>query len=257
MNNSSLITDAARLQQAREKFDRQTGRPGASRTYQAEFDDLLKLFGDPDETLRSIGDKLGVSKERVRQIYRMYFCELFDGASARTRRRNNARQRKAQKAHDEVRMSARFELWRAVESQARKEGFKDIQGISTRCGTIKRRSIKIGNARCLLQKVRVAFEPNKGNGRFFSRVGIVAPRLKKHDFLVVYQKVEGFPIRFFVFPRTVLVAVFGEPDSWEKYVQDLYFPMEHYPRYRNAFSPRICVWKYEDAWHLLRFHERS
>jgi hypothetical protein len=69
---------------------------GRRRSFTASWDDLRELYASPCNSFRAIGDQLGVTRERARQIYNEFFWPLLGMRKyGRQRRKVCSRKRRA------------------------------------------------------------------------------------------------------------------------------------------------------------------
>ena len=236
------------LQAARVRWKANTSR---HHTHHAlTFDELFRLFENNCNTT-TIARKVGISSERVRQLYGKYFQKLLGGKSISNRRRSQiiAQQKtRTRRSAEEFLGSAGM---RTILKKARSAGWKvkiipcARSGIFS--GAVLTRVVKINGRRCSLHHLTKAFKTSPKARRDYARTTISERTIGSVDTLVVRSTIEGFPEHTFIIPaahvRRLLV-------STEKKEVSLYFPIEHLPVYKNS-RPRLDMWEYEDAWHFL------
>lgn len=101
---------------------------------------------------------------------------------------------------------------------------------------------------CAVQWAYSASVTRRHSGVFYSRTPLSSATALACDFLIVYQAVSGYPIRYFIFPMKDIVAAYGDPRKWRHGTKILHLPV------MKVFSRRphiLSFWEYADAWHLI------
>lgn len=244
------LIDKMRIQMARQKFMRRSG-PLKSRF---SFEEWLNLFSQLSNSFAGIalmartvpgkeGKEVVCTGEAVRRLYLRYFASLFPCfPSGRSRRKLYNLNQRALRARD---FSEAPELLKEVAEIAKGRGFV-VERVLTSNRSFASQSLVINGKRCDVHKTRNVWAASGGK-RKYAHLNVYFSRLRKRRFLILIQEVENYPRRVFVIPTSLLLQ------GWKKGVKSrsLYIPLERYPVYRNHF-PKVDVWQYLDAWHLLK-----
>ena len=105
------------------------------------------------------------------------------------------------------------------------------------------RRLKLDKYRCFAVKLEVV-------SRFcdrappYGRLGFSRATLQAADTFLIHTVFLGFPEHLFVFPCPTAENLLGGAEQGRIYV-----PVEEYVS--KTSRPRIDIWEYEDAWHLI------
>src|SRR5215203_3091765 len=92
---TTLVLSCPAVQAAKDNWNEQLGRRRVKRN--VTFDQLFNLFNSDMRQIR-IAEIVGLSRERVRQIYDSYFRDLYDARSGRQRYHAYTREKRLHEA---------------------------------------------------------------------------------------------------------------------------------------------------------------
>lgn len=211
----------------------------------ASFDDMLDSFASECMSWSDIGVGLGVSRERVRQVYNRYFAALFPWHKSPGRkrvkvctrlRRQEARQNATPRGNAALVAALAIDRGLIVEAVISKLGNGRVQGAS--------RYLTINGHQVNARVSRKAFRLPKALVSYYRFP--LPGQVPRCAFVVL---VAGQMI--FVMPRDVFVEWRGNAR------QSRYIP-EHPNTYKlNAHLGQTdWIWQYREAWHLLGTESR-
>lgn len=234
MDSRHLIPRHA-VEEARNAFE---SRPANTSKVKAGFDDLITLFSDPQQTLESIANTFGVTRQAVHQLYNRYFRQVLGEREKERGFQERQRARRVRRAESHEPMS-RFV------TEIKKRGFSvsEIPKSLLPADVVKKRLIVNGH-RCALSFLDTPRNDPRRLTRYF-KLGISQQTLREVDFVLVLT-ISGDTHRFFVMPSHALTATYGTTR-----------PIGVYLAESKTFDPRgpalkFNYWDYEDFWGLLK-----
>lgn len=232
------------INQAREKWNKRNPR---QQRKLIDFDTLLNHFKEC-KTQNEIAIIFGVSRERIRQLYDEYFCEIFDGVEGKKRMVSAIQKRRtfsSRKIEEEL---FQTEPLKTVVGQAINAGH-NVSCFPVRNSGLKvsPKKININNSGCLIKTVTSVFIPTGSKKTYAHSFIILDGKEKNPDFVIFYIKIKGYPQRIFIVPYDVIKYVCCNQKNKQKCLN---IPTEKTQIYKNRF-PKINWWEYENAWHLI------
>lgn len=203
----------------------------------------MELFASPCNNFTTIGDRLGVSREYVRQIYAKIYAPLFPSRQTGHKRRRVCALRKAATAQPRAGTASHEAM-----IVARRAGV-DAQPVRTRrfratgvvVAGVSARAILIGGKKCYVLRSRQPCRTNNSARHGFFRVRIGQQHRTSH--LVVLTAVGAFTV-----PREVIAPLDGMV-----YIPDV--PRELMSLEFNGgprgVEPSVIWWDYLERWDLL------
>jgi Sigma-70, region 4 len=202
-----------------------------------DLDRYRELFSDPESTFASIGQRMNVSRERVRQIYEVYFkSKLGPRIERSVLRKNRSRRKLIEEAASADGIS---DAKRLVWTLAANAGLHVTRLVSS-TGNILRATMtlvinghicEVSYARATLRTARRAVARYTAHKWSHGTI----------EFLVCVRKMDAEP-EVFIIPSHELTKHKSGRIS---------IPVQRSERYKNHFA-RIDFWKYQNAWDLLR-----
>ena len=234
MDSRHLVSKCA-VEEARKAFE---SRLANTSKIKASFDDLIKLFSDPQQTLEIIADTFGVTRQAVHQLYNRYFRQVLGEREKERGSQERQRARRARRAESHESMS-RF----VAEIKRRGFSVSEIPRSIRPAEVIKKRLIVNGH-RCTLSVLDTPRNDPRRLTRYF-KLGISQQTLREVDFVLVLT-ISGDTHRFFVIPSQALTATYGTTR-----------PVGVYLAESKTFDPRgpalkFNYWDDEDFWSLLK-----
>ncbi len=203
------------------------------------FDELLKFFRDGSLSFENIGVHLGVSRQRIWQLYTKYFKEFCDS----TIRSKEAKVNKKKQEYKE-RLFKEDEVIRTIRTRVNELGHT-IEPVYRRWAGAMCSKVIINGYLCSIRVIKNRFTPSKRTKRVYNHVSILRKTVQKVSFVIVCVEESNAIVRIFVLPSSILLAQFSGNEI------SVYTPIEKLPPYNNS-RPRINYWEYEGAWHLLK-----
>jgi len=222
------------------------------------FDELFDLFSNDCNTLTSIGQRFGLARADIRQIYNKYFRKFLRGKSGIARKKICSRLSKLNVITGKFNQlpmvgllleitDGRLEIkpvvsysYRSYRSQGGKsKKVKYLCGIKP-----SKKFAMINGHKCLVKNVSDWQYMTDYALRAHLSVTVSRNSLMSADFLIIISEKDGEKL-FFIVPVSAILEIF--PDKikyWRVYISSTNVV------YHNN-SPRIDFWKYEKAWHFL------
>lgn len=232
------------LQEAKDKWNEHLSRNGSK--VRLSFAEMYNYF-ETCVSYSEIAQKVGVSRERVRQIFNKHFCTIFGEDLVRDKQKERNKEKK-KLSHEEIeKVMFNKKPFSSVVESAKLAGC-DIHITSTSGSChIKLKKLLVNGHLCSLKTMKTSFIP-PGGTRSFVHTSVGKPTDEKLRYIIFYYKVEGFPERIFVVPYQTIEGVFFKTKNKKR--ADLYIPTKKCSAYKNRF-PLLDWWKYENAWHLV------
>jgi hypothetical protein len=232
----SLSLDDSAVKNARTRWEESTGQRRTK--HSLSFDEFFQYFQADCVRYGAIGAQIGVSRERVRQIYNRYFRELFNGKNGKQRWHACSVESRNVKIAHSIKELLDQPMPRAVIDQARAAGciIDVIAYDDVSAGRVKKHRLSINGHRC---EVRASIKTGKG----YFRMRIRRSVLEAVEAVLLLCK-EGEVERLFVVPSKVLL---GRSKS-----SSISFrvPGERYSNSKRS-KTGLDFRSYENAWHLL------
>jgi hypothetical protein len=216
------------------------------------FDPLLRLF-KTDSSLEEIGEKAGVTHERMRQIYNKYFRPVFNNQSVRNRRSWHTSKNRIAKLKQAERELLKDRFVRKIAKKARDAGcvVEALPRMDSKLvsygAEVMSTALLVNGYRCSIHRITVSKRSPKQK-QSYARTSLSYGVVCKADAFIIYTSVPGFPEHTFVIPSTVLRQAYFDPPSRNQKTFSL--PTEKFTGTRHKY-PFIDVWEYEDAWNML------
>lgn len=253
-NTEKLTLTHPEVQAAKVRWEvsRNKHRGGRPRKQNLSFEEWFERFNE-GLTFTAIASDIGVSRERVKQIYDIHFFELFGGNSGQDRYRSKTHKQRliiARRAEETLFKNPTF---RIIAKQAEKAGYAVAavphhqDGRLT--GTVRTSFLSINHRPCSIHVCSKVTTTSVG-GRLYAKFNLALNTLKKVEAVVFRIVVEGYAEQTFVVPSELLQTRIFNRLSERKYRQIL-IPVER-PLTNKKAHACIDFWKYEGAWHLLR-----
>lgn len=228
---------------------------GYPEKYGLAFEEIIGLFDDEKyNSLKDIGKRTGKSGERIRQIYDEFFRESFGGQSRRSRWLDCMLEQRLAKLEQSELKLLEDPVMRTIKESAENAGcvvetipYLDHGSASYACA-VKSMVLVINGHRCSVHHPTAFSKSSPRSKRLYGRVQLCYKAICNTEGTIIYTNLADFPEHIFVIPSSVLRRVYFTPPSDRP--RDLTLPAEKLPVYKNK-SPRLDIWKYEDAWHLL------
>jgi transcriptional regulator with XRE-family HTH domain len=231
-------TPIATIDDARERYN-SNRYSNYNRTIPLSFDELYELFRG-ETTQEQVAQLTGVSRQRVQQVYKMYFAPFLSSGEARRRRLFRERWAEKAKAHVDT-----VEGLSIIKRIAEEKGFKveSIQADYNPSYCYSNRLL-INGKLCRIYLSLVPGRVGPKNLRKYFKVNITKAAIKDTEFVIV---ITGNEVRrVFIFPTKLLQSQF-----YEKHINKIfYLPEKQLPPYQNQ-HPNIDWWTWEDAWSQL------
>jgi hypothetical protein len=215
------------------------------------FADWLRFFSDRSATFSGLAKETGLSHQRIQQIYRKYFREVFPDQGGPERYRRSVLERRAAKLARMENDLFKSPALKALVKKVHAAGcvVQALPGSSKSKARLQSSTLLINGHRCSLHRLAVVWRPPVKGTRFYFRTSVNRAKLDQLDAVVFHTAAVGYKPRAFVVPSQILRArLFPPPltkeDKW------IYLPSERIAERRNG-PPLIDYWDYEDAWHLL------
>lgn len=240
MKAERLSLNDPAFQAARKDFYRP--KPGLKPA--VTFEQYLELFTDEANTFTAIAKALSLSKERVRQVYNNYFSSLFPD-------RPSGHALYARKRRELAARSLRLSAPVAELADWLRQRNYHCEGVPLfyATGTIRafqQGALLINKKYCQVRTVHCTATTHAGNWPSYTPVRVTIRSIRRYDFLIVIQKVKGYPKRSFIIPITDILKVYTGPG-----IKTLYIPLKKLAPYHNRYQ-RMDFWQYENAWPLLK-----
>ncbi len=243
LGQEEFTLDHPLVQKAKQEFEKSR----YFRRCRLGFTELLLRFKENRKTFGELADETGISRQAISDIYDRWGQQFFGDPEPRRKARRMEFRRV--QINREVGIYA---LPNFIAGQARARGFS-IEPVLMKGGSIGTRLLStsrlmIGNKKCGLRMVEKAVEV--GRGYFYAKVAVTRTKLLEEHAQIFCIAVPGYQKRIFIIPSEVLLLkLFGKRKRIKHKI--LSIPLQKRPIYRNH-KPRIDVWQYENAWHLLR-----
>ena len=239
------------VQAAKAKWD--TAGNITRRKHNASFEDWLEYFKSDCVRFEAIGDEVGLTRERVRQIYNDHFCELFEGKSGRERvQACTLESRHVKTKRSESELFENDPVVRVVVEKARAVGCRVSavptlsEGVPT--GSVWARRVLVNGHLCSLHRLQQVWSL-RATCRRYAHASVSLTTLAEVGACIFHVTLENLPVRTFVIPSLDLQSR-KRGSGPKKAAASIYFPTEKLPT-----NPQGCKghdwWQYEDAWHLL------
>ena len=250
MRTDSLTVNTPNVRAAKALWDRARRR----RKHALSFNQLFRWFKDDRVRFSEIAMASGLSIERIRQIYQRYFQHLFGKRTGRDRYHSYKWQLIHERfQHKQAEVFAQDHFHSVIEHA--RAASCTIESVATSYGnhipTVKIKSLMVNNHLCSVLQARRT-KNDKGSRRFYAQFAVARSVLERVDAVIFHCAPPGMQRRIFVVPQDVILALFGTTSGR---TVSLYFPLRKLPVYRNQ-RPRVDLWQYEDAWHLLKSKKR-
>jgi len=239
---------------AKENFEKTRKSTHHKRKCFLGFDELFELFKNDCNNFEFIGQKAGVSKERIRQIYKEYFKDIFLHRSGGHKRQKMCTLKKWSQEAKELpedglirkivleATSRNFSTNRIpMRIRVKKSGEQTYYQNKKIVG-LKKRSLLINNKKCRLLLFTSVLKIGKHR---YTATRFSPTFLKKYDFVIITQQTPDYPERVFIIPAEIIFEFAASLET-----RNLYVPLLKTPVYRNRPS-KIDFWRYENAWHLI------
>lgn len=222
------LYDQAELKKAITKYEK---RPRAGNR---SFEHLLELFRT-ETNFTAIGNQLGLTRERVRQIYKEFFHTLFPGLTCGHARHKAATARKRQAHIDALKLPD--EISQKLETE---KLFWKFTSRRPRFG-------QIGRFRCHYSIIKNENPTRPDVNIKYGRVTFPESTLHMADYLIVLIDRPRKKKRFFVIPS---YAVWKNYAKGERNLFQIHIPLTK--KLTTYMKPRVDMLKFEDAWHQLK-----
>ncbi len=244
LEEKTLDVDEKVLQEAKDKWNKYLARP--CNKVALSFDEIINLFKTCG-SFAEMAEKIGVSREYVRQIYKKYFFEIFGDNFARDKQKEGTKEKK-KLSHEKIEKELFSKKpFSSIVGSAKLAGCDVHITSSNENGHVKLKQLLVNGHLCSLKTMSTSFTPPGGN-RSFVHASVGKPTDEKIRFIIFYYKVKGFPERIFVVPYKIIEDIFFK--SKNKKRVDLNIPTKKCPVYNNR-TPLLDWWGYENAWHLI------
>ncbi len=227
------------VQAARERWE--SAAKKSSRKHSASFETWLGCFSTLSLRYGDIAEKVGLTQERVGQIYNKFFRTAFDNQSGRDRLKRHVRRTQAEKAQRAL-----------FADPIMGHVVKEAQAAGCVVGAVPLKSIPrhVDSRKLVINghlcSVRSLSNSRASDFRSYSHVGVSRKMLRGYKALIFFVHAPDFPKMIFVVPTALLLE--RMPASMEDWT--VYLPLKRLPVYKNN-HPRINYWLYENAWQLL------
>jgi hypothetical protein len=240
----TFVVDEKVLQDAKDKWNKHLARYGNKVT--VSFDEMFNFF-DTCISYSEIAEKIGVSREYVRQIYNKYFCKIFGESLIKDKQKEGTKEKK-KLSHEKIEKELFSKKpFSSIVGSAKLAGCDVHITSSNENGHVKLKQLLVNGHLCSLKTMSTSFTP-PGGTRSFVHASVGKPTDEKIRFIIFYYKVKGFPERIFVVSYKIIEDIFFK--SKNKKRVDINIPTKKCPVYNNRI-PLLDWWKYENAWHLI------
>lgn len=205
---------------------------------------LYSLLAEDCRTFADIGKAFGLTKERIRQIYKKRIAPFLPHKNGRGR----LRQCTLARVHIKQFPKITLDIWREARKQGLKVRHLNSIRLNGQVSTIKHALI-LNDKNCKVQKCRHRFSPNRSakHHRSYAYIQISRYAVRRYDYFIFVMAIPGFNKRYFIIPaKDLLASVFSVKEYFT-----IYLPVEKHRAY-NCIRPRVDWQQYENAWHLLR-----
>lgn len=210
-----------------------------------DFDGFLEAFRDDSNTFAAIGERAGISRQAVHQIYHKFFAQLFRGGrvkrsrmSSRTAKRMN--RRRSQPSEDP--------FMQRVFLEAHRLGlpFRRVPA-AHRAGNDQflRRVVEIDGVLYSLHRIERTFYPSDHHLYGYTPLCPKRSTLTRVGGVIVWRSDEDCGDDYFIAPSQKLLAEFGPGEEEKSFYIPVWFPK------RRRQRPTFDWLPYKDAWHLL------
>lgn len=211
------------------------------RRFNITFEELRKLF-DEGRTYQEIADELGVTRQRVEQIYNVYVRPVA-GESGRSRRAAIVRKKQIKNAQKSFFSHTRIrELMTIIESA----------GLDVTCLTTKNNRnfsyanvLEICGRKCKVLLTRTARHQSPSSLTRYYRLTITQAILQA-EFLIAMVGEDMDALSIFVVPTSVLKGLIGSVGR-----KTMYIP-EKAPEPSDNNRGMLNWWSYQNKWELLQ-----
>jgi hypothetical protein len=148
------------------------------------FDKLVAMVSDEKNTLQTIGDEFGVSRERVRQWIRDYRLKEAIGFKSGRERRNGYESKQREERGESMFRLLKWE--KRILKEAEENGYEWIPEYTYDNGRITHRSFYINRRLCILRNATHRIVPNEENGTKYARYRVRLLRHPEAEFLVLW-----------------------------------------------------------------------
>lgn len=225
---------------------------GNKRTCKLNYQQLQVRF-ENGETLEQIGKEAGVTRERIRQYFKVYFKQfLGENFRPEIRKKNKTAKIKA-----EVYERAEERITLAKLKVVAEEFEWEFEPLAVQRQGAGRVIYGAHSSRVLINGKKIYYKTLTSRGKFkitggmrcYHRISITLGQIEWADYLVIMEDSLERPDRAFVIPTEVVKD--EKAGKWtDEGHKMLYVPLEKLPVYNNQYS-LIDWWEWEDRWDLI------
>jgi len=209
------------------------------------FDELYQMFSNGSLSFRAIAQKVGVSSQRIHQLWEWHFCRLFPNIGGGKDRRKMAI---ARKLRQKEREDPTIPLLRRVAVRARSFGHSVFQAIDDR-GNVYKKRLMIGDKPCAISSLSNLYMRAQKSSRFYSRGNLSITTIRKNSFLIIERQGGSKEYEYFIVPTSTLLENYLLGKRHRPF--SIYVPSERFS-YTQRDQPKVNFWSFHEAWHLLR-----
>ncbi len=234
MSLLTILADEKNVERIRCKFDSKTRRH-KRRKVSFSFNECLDLFKS-DRDFSEIAGILGITHQGVSVLYRDTFEPIFGVTGVERRKKRTKATRQEPLLQD---------LAQLVGEQAKRHGCTPSPVPAV--GVAKGRQCAYTKQISICGKLCYIGEATRLFHRRYLRV-VVTPAIFAHAFaLIVILRIEGKDDRFFVFPHTLFVELFGAEADWTVPQRTFNVPI------RSSYRGKVgYLREYEDRWEIFK-----